>query len=92
MNQANQTVVSDEMMERLRKAGMGEGYEPVPANLQKHAERVLGGKDIADMDKRLRYLTRKKKVTDGNRRHEARLREAKERLIAQGLLQPTLEG
>ena len=86
MNSANGTIVSGELMKKMREAGVDEGYKPVPKNLQAEASRVLNGRSIADMDKRFRYLTRKRKVAAGNKRHETRMREAKERLVAQGLL------
>jgi hypothetical protein len=86
MNSTNDTVVSGELFRRMREAGVDEGYVPVPKKLQAHADRVLAGRDIAPMDKRLRYVARKQKIRAGNRRHEQRLREARERLVSQGLL------
>jgi hypothetical protein len=84
MNSNNETIVSGEMMKRLRDAGMDSGYEPVPPKLQKRAEKLLNGAALATMDaefkKRARYLQRKARVKAANRRHEEKLREARERL------------
>jgi len=81
-----ETGVSPEMIKELRKANLDGGFEPVPERLAREAKRVLNGKDIADMDKRFRYLSKKERVRRGNSRHEQSIREAAERLRAQGIL------
>lgn len=58
MNPLNETVVSKEMMEQLRKAGLDDGYEPVPNALQKKAENLLRGRALANMDAEMRRRVR----------------------------------
>jgi len=50
MNSGNDTVVSPEMMKALREAKLDGGYEPVPAELESKARRLLGNNAIASMD------------------------------------------
>jgi hypothetical protein len=72
------------MLNELRKHGLDKGYEPVPTELRPAAERLLAGQQIATMDKRFRYLTRKRKIAAANRRHNEKMREARERLASRG--------
>lgn len=81
MNIENGTIVSGKLMEQMRKEGVDQGYVPVPKHLLPRAQRLLAGKDIASMDKRFRYLTKKAAVAKGNRRHEQKLAEARKRLL-----------
>ena len=99
MNSDNNTIVSGELLEELRKKGLAKGYTKVPGSLEEEARRILGGADIADipeatknhftaqaeLEKRERYLEKKEREAEGNRRHEAAMREARER-IASGSL------
>ena len=50
MNTQNGTVVSAEMIRKLREASLDTGYEPVPRSLAAKARRLLRGRDIASMD------------------------------------------
>jgi hypothetical protein len=47
MNSDNDHVVTGEFFKKLREAGVDGGYEPIPANLQAEAARLLNGKDEA---------------------------------------------
>ena len=49
MNSENETIVSGEMMKRMREAGMCAGYLAVPQDMEKEAGAALGNRDIADM-------------------------------------------
>ena len=54
MNQDNQTVVSGELMKRLKELGLDKNYSAVPGSLEDEARRLLGPKELADMDEKFR--------------------------------------
>jgi len=60
VNTQNETVVSPEMVKRLREAGMDEGYESVPKELEEKARRLLAQTQIADMDPSFRQDVRRR--------------------------------
>jgi hypothetical protein len=73
MNTENETIVSGKMLDELRKAGVDQGYEPVPQELERRARKLLGRKNIVSYasDSKLK----KQIVRLKNRLQEARLRE-----------------
>lgn len=81
MNTYNQTFVSPEMMEELKKQGLVGGYREVPGEMESTARQALGSKAIAPMSahdlKRARYLEDRKKIEGANRRLHEKLEEAR---------------
>lgn len=65
MNTENETIVSAEMLKKLRAEGLDAGYIAVPAELQAKASKLLRGRDLAsmnaDMKRRLRNLRKRKR-------------------------------
>lgn len=88
MDTRSETIISGEMHEKLRKAGLADDYVPVPKKLEPAAKRLLAGRQVASFDnsfrKRLRYLDKKRRVAAGNRRHETAILEARERMLVNG--------
>ena len=50
MDTSSGTIVNAEMLKKLYASGLATGFEPVPVDLQKEAEVLLAGKQVADMD------------------------------------------
>ena len=86
MNQENETIVTGEMMNRLRDAGVSAGYEPVPQNLQEAASKILGNKQIGYMTQKFKRSLKKQKTSTGNRRREIAILAARASLESEGLL------
>ncbi len=61
MNQATQTIVSGELYDEMRKAKVADGYEPVPADMQSQAGRILAGRGVADMTPEFKRQLRNKR-------------------------------
>jgi hypothetical protein len=86
MNVNNETLATPAMMKQLREAGLDQGYEPVPRDLERSARRNLRGRALATMDKKFKSDIKKLKVKLGNARHENAVLRAKEKLRAEGML------
>ncbi len=74
MNPINETIVSGEAMEKLRKADLSDGYVPVPRELESRARKLLGKKQIVSYSNDSKL---KKKIARlQNRLNEAKRRDA----------------
>lgn len=73
MNTENETIVSGQMLKALKDADAAHGYEPVPAELESRARKLLGKKGVVSYsnDSKLK----KKLVKLQNRLNEAKRRE-----------------
>lgn len=86
MNSESENIVSAKMYEKLKEVGLDGGYEPVPQSLERHAVKALGGRDVATMSKRFRYLERQFRQNEGNLKADLGRVKAKLKLIEEGIL------
>jgi len=91
MNSNNETIVSGEMHDELKRAGLAADYVPVPKQLQERARRLLGSRGIVSMDrkfrKKVRQLESQVRQLKGNLRHESALRRGVESPIVKAQLE-----
>ena len=73
-NLENNTIVSNKMLEELRKQGLAEGYTQVPDAFADRAIKALNGRDIVDIDE----PTKKELIQAGNAKREAELAAGRE--------------
>ena len=62
MNLENETIVSSQMMKKLKEAGLDKSYALTPDEFQKEIGSFLNGRDIADMNDEIKKKLENKMI------------------------------